>query len=150
MKIIAKNRKAFHKFHVTERVETGISLRGSEVKSLRAGGCSMTEAYVRIIKGEAFVLGLNIPPYSCGGYSNHKPTRKRKLLMHKREIRKLHALVSERGLTLVPLKLYLSDRGLVKLEVGLAKGKKLYDKRESIRSREMDREARKAVRDAKR
>ncbi len=137
-KIIAQNKKAFHEYFVDERYETGIVLSGTEVKSLRAGRVNLKEAYCEINGGELFVTGMHISPYEQGNIFNRDPLRDRKLLMHKREIMKLHGLVSQKGFTLVPLSLYFSG-SYVKCEVGLCRGKKLYDKRDSEAKRSADR-----------
>lgn len=146
MKVIAKNKRAFHEFEILAKLEAGVSLQGSEVKSLRTAACSIAESHVRIRRDEAFIFGMNIPPYKAGGYANHEATRPRKLLIHRAEIKKLYSRVSEKGYTLVPLRVYFNKRGLVKIEIGLARGKKLHDKRESIKKREMGREIEKAMR----
>ena len=139
-KLIANNKKAFHDYFIEERIEAGIELFGTEVKSLRQGKCSIKEAYVEIKKGEAFVVQMHIPPYEMGNIFNRDPVRKRRLLMHKAEIRKLDAASQEKGYTLVPLQVYFK-RGRAKVEVGLAKGKKLYDKRQTIAKKDARREA---------
>ncbi|MBR5970458.1 MAG: SsrA-binding protein SmpB [Lachnospiraceae bacterium] len=139
-KLIANNKKAFHDYFIEERIEAGIELFGTEVKSLRQGKCSIKEAYVEIKKGEAFVVQMHIPPYEMGNIFNRDPVRKRRLLMHKAEIRKLDAASQEKGYTLVPLQVYFR-RGRAKVEVGLAKGKKLYDKRQTIAKKDARREA---------
>ena len=139
-----RNKKARFDFEILEQAEAGISLTGSEVKSLRAGKASLEEAYAVIRDGEAFLRDCNISPYPQAGYAQHKPTRERKLLLHKREIRKLFNKVTQKGLTLVPLKMYFNERGLVKVLIGLARGKKLHDKRQTIRKRD---EARDMARD---
>ena len=140
IKIIAENRKAFHDYFIEEKYEAGISLAGTEVKSLRQGKCSIKEAWVSIDKGEAFICGMNISPYEKGNIFNKDPLRVRKLLLHKTEIRKLDQASQVQGYTLVPLEVYFK-RGKVKVQIGLAKGKKLYDKRESTAKRDQQREA---------
>lgn len=141
-KIVCRNRKAFFEYEVSERIECGLVLTGTEVKSLRAGKASLEEAYGRVENGELFLLRAEIPEYAMGNIMNHEPKRKRKLLLHKREIDKFAKGTSERGFTLVPLKLYFRN-GKAKLELAIGKGKRLYDKRESLKSktakREMDR-----------
>jgi len=137
-KIIADNRKARHDYFVIESYETGIELFGTEVKSLRAGGVNLKDAYCEIDGGELFALGIHISPYEQGNIFNKDPLRPKKLLMHKREIMKLTGLVSREGYTLVPLSLYLKG-SLVKVKLGLCKGKKLYDKRDDIAKRDADR-----------
>ena len=139
VKLIANNKKAYHEYFIEEKVEAGLELFGTEVKSLRLGHCSIKEAYVDIKKGEAFVVQMHIPPYEKGNIFNRDPVRKRKLLMHKEEIRKLDQKSQEKGYTLVPLSVYFK-RGRAKLEVGLAKGKKLYDKRAVKAKKDLQRE----------
>ena len=140
IKIIAENRKAFHDYFIEEKYEAGISLAGTEVKSLRQGKCSIKEAWVSIDKGEAYICGMNISPYEKGNIFNKDPLRVRKLLLHKNEIRKLDQASQVQGYTLVPLEVYFK-RGKVKVQIGLAKGKKLYDKRETTAKRDQQREA---------
>jgi len=139
---IASNRKARFEFHVLEDVECGIALKGTEVKSLRAGLCSIGEAYGMVRNGELWLIGAHIQEYAQGNIHNHKPTRDRKLLLHKREIQKWHAKVKERGVTIVPLSMYFKG-SRVKIRMALCKGKKLYDKRQDKREkddrRDMDR-----------
>ena len=137
-KIIAENRKARHDYFVEETYEAGIELFGTEVKSLRAGGVNLKDSYCEIDGGEMFALGVHISPYEQGNIFNREPLRPKKLLMHKREIMKLTGLISREGYTLVPLSLYFKG-SYVKMAVGLCKGKKLYDKRDSIAKRENDR-----------
>ena len=139
IKIIAKNRKAYHDYHIEETFEAGISLVGTEVKSLREGKANLKESYVIIKNDEAFLFGCHISPYSHGNLQNHEPVRTRKLLLHRKEINKLWGNISQKGLALVPLKLYFKG-GKAKLEIGLAKGKKQYEKRETIKEREANRE----------
>ncbi|MBN2239700.1 MAG: SsrA-binding protein SmpB [Dehalococcoidales bacterium] len=143
-KTIATNKKAFHNFHIMESVEAGISLTGTEIKSIRAGRTSLSDAYVRPDKGELWLLNAHIARYEAGSYMSHEPTRPRKLLLHKREIAGLAGQAAEKGLTMVPLKLYLKG-SLAKVEIALAKGKKLYDKRETIARRDSDRELERTV-----
>ncbi len=143
-KIIADNRKARHDYFVIESYEAGIELFGTEVKSLRAGGCNLKDSYCEIDEGELFALGVHISPYEQGNIFNKDPLRPKKLLMHKREIMKLTGLVSREGYTLVPLSLYLKGSN-VKMSVGLCKGKKLYDKRDSAAKRDADRDIEKAM-----
>jgi SsrA-binding protein len=142
---LATNRKAFFHYQVLERAEAGVVLVGTEVKSIRAGGLEFKDAYVEPRAGELMLVGCRIAPYSHGNLMNHAPDRERKLLLHKREILKLAARVAERGLTLLPLRAYLK-RGRVKLEIGLARGKRAHDKREAIRKKDQEREARQALR----
>lgn len=141
-RVIAQNKKAYHEYFVEEKYEAGISLFGTEVKSIRAGAVNLKDSYCSFKNGELFVLGMHISPYEKGNIFNREPLRERKLLMHRRELNKLFGVVSQKGLTLVPLSLYFSGKN-VKVEVGLCRGKKLYDKRdvaaEKQASREMDR-----------
>lgn len=138
-KLIANNKKAFHDYFVEERYETGIVLAGTEVKSLRMGKCSIKEAFVHIDGGELFIYGMHISPYEKGNIFNKDPLRPRKLLMHRPQIMKLQGQISKQGYTLVPLQIYFKN-GLAKAEIGLAKGKKLYDKRQDIAKKEQRRE----------
>ena len=139
IKVAVQNRKAFHDYFVEERYEAGIELFGTEVKSIRAGTLNLKDAYCTVKDGELFVHGMHISPYEKGNIFNKDPVRTRKLLMHKREIRKLHSLIKQDGYTLVPLSVYFKD-ARVKLEIGLCKGKKNYDKRESAAKRDAQRE----------
>lgn len=141
-----RNKRARFHFEILERLEAGISLTGSEVKSLRAGRASLEEAWAVVRDGEVFLRDCNISPYPQAGYAQHKPTRERKLLLHRREIRKLQNKVTQRGLTLVPLEMRFNERGLVKVLIGLCRGKKLHDKREDIRRRDQQREIDRATR----
>ncbi|NWG13943.1 MAG: SsrA-binding protein SmpB [Acidobacteria bacterium] len=143
-RLFATNKKAFHDYFILDRLEAGIALLGTEVKSIRGSRLNLRDSYALIRKGEAFLLNCHISPYSHGNRQNHDPLRVRKLLLHRKEIRKLIGRTQERGLTLVPLRVYLR-RGRIKVELGLARGKKLHDKRETERRKEMDREARAAV-----
>ena len=140
VKLIANNKKAYHDYFILEKYEAGIELFGTEVKSIRMGHCSIKEAYVEIDHGEIFVDGMHIAPYEKGNIFNRDPLRKRRLLMHAAEIRKLKQKIKEKGFTLVPLQVYFRG-SLVKVEVGLAKGKKLYDKRADIAKKDAKREA---------
>ena len=148
-KNIAENRKAFHDFHILETFEAGVALLGTEVKAIREGRVNLRDSYGRVEGGEVFVMNIHISPYSHRGYSDHEPLRRRKLLLHKQEIRKLVGKTTERGMTLVPLRLYFRN-GLVKMAIGLAKGKKEYDRRETIKRRETDRETSAAVKERQR
>ena len=130
-KIIAQNKKAYHDYFVDEKYEAGIALFGTEVKSLRAGAVNLKDSYCEVVNGELFAVGVHISPYEKGNIFNREPLRDKKLLMHKKEILKLHGLVSQKGFTLVPLSLYFSGAH-VKMEIGLCRGKKLYDKRDDI------------------
>ena len=144
IKIAAQNRKASHDYFVEDRYEAGVELFGTEVKSIRAGTLNLKDAYCTIKGGELFVHGMHISPYEKGNIFNKDPVRTRRLLMHKREIRKLHALVKQDGYALVPLSVYFKD-ARVKIEVGLCRGKKNYDKREALARREAGREMDRAV-----
>ena len=139
IKLVANNKKAYHDYFIEEKYEAGIELFGTEVKSIRQGKCSIKEAYVNIDNGEAFVEGMNISPYEKGNIFNREPLRKRRLLLHKREIMKLAGQVQAKGYTLMPLQVYFKN-GRVKIEIGLARGKKLYDKRDDLRTKAMKRE----------
>ena len=141
---VAENRKAFHDFHLMESFEAGVVLLGTEVKSIREGSVNLRDSFARVEDGEVFLYNVNISPYSHRGYADHEPLRRRKLLLHRDEIRKLIGKTVEKGMTLVPTRLYFKN-GRVKVAVALAKGKKEYDKRETIKRREADRETRAAV-----
>jgi SsrA-binding protein len=143
-KLIASNKKAFHDYHVLEKHEAGIALTGTEVKSLREGRANFKDSYVIFKGGEAFLFGTHISPYVHGNRENHDPERTRKLLLHRREIEKLEAQVVEKGLTIVPLRLYFRS-SRVKIEIAVVRGKKLYDKRETEKRREADRETAAAI-----
>ncbi|MBM4330142.1 MAG: SsrA-binding protein SmpB [Deltaproteobacteria bacterium] len=145
-KILCLNKKARHEYFIEETYETGIALLGTEVKSLRIGKGNLKDSFVRIEDEEAFLHNTHISPYPYGHQFNHEPERVRKLLMHKQEIRRLSGKTNERGYTLIPLKIYLKS-GKIKLEIGLAKGKTLYDKREDLKKRSADREMEKALKD---
>jgi SsrA-binding protein len=144
IKTIATNRKALHNYYILDSLEAGIALTGTEIKSIRAGRVSLGDAYVRPEGGELWLLNAHISRYEAGSYLSHAPTRPRKLLLHRKEVNNLTSQVQEKGLTLVPLKLYIKD-SLAKVEVALAKGKKLYDKREVIARRETKREIERAI-----
>ena len=144
MKLVANNKKAYHDFFIEEKYEAGLVLHGTEVKSLRMGKCSIKEAFVRIEKGEVYVYGMHISPYEKGNIFNKDPLRVRKLLLHRQEIRKLIGNSSEKGYTIVPLQVYFKD-GRAKIEIGLAKGKKLYDKRQDIAKKDQKRDAEKEL-----
>ena len=143
-RIVADNRKARHDYHILETYEAGIALLGTEVKAIREGRVNLRDSYARVEDGEVFLYNVNISPYSHRGYADHEPLRRRKLLLHRDEIRKLIGKTVEKGMTLVPVRLYFKN-GRVKVAVSLAKGKRDYDKRETIRRREADRETRAAV-----
>ena len=144
-RVIATNRKAFFNYQILDRVEAGICLLGTEIKSIREGGLSFSDSYVDLQDGELILVGLRVAPYSHGNIENHAENRPRKLLLHRREIKKLGTRLTERGQTMVPLKAYFRN-GRVKLELGLGRGKKSHDKRESIRRRDIERETRRALR----
>lgn len=139
MKLVANNKKAYHDYFIEEKYEAGLELHGTEVKSLRMGKCSIKEAFVRIEKGEVYVFGMHVNPYEKGNIFNKDPLRAKKLLMHRSEIHKLEGKIREKGLTLVPLQVYFKG-SLVKVEIGLARGKKLYDKRADIAKKDQRRE----------
>ena len=139
IKLIANNKKAFHDYFIEDTYEAGIALAGTEVKSLRMGKCSVKESFVRIQNGEVYIYGMNISPYEKGNIFNKDPLRPKKLMLHKYEINELVGKLNEKGLTLVPLRVYFKG-SLVKVEIGLAKGKKLYDKRADIKKRDIKRE----------
>jgi SsrA-binding protein len=148
-KNIAENRKAFHDYHVVETFEAGIVLVGTEVKAIREGSANLRDSFARLEDGEVWLYNVHINPYSHRGYADHQPTRKRKLLLHRQEIRKLIGKTVEKGMTLVPLRLYFQN-GHVKVALALAKGKQAHDKRETIKRREVDRETRAAVKERRR
>ena len=138
-KMVANNKKAYHDYFILDKIETGIALHGTEVKSLRMGKCSIKESFIRIENGEVFIYGMHISPYEQGNRFNRDPLRDRRLLLHKREIMRLLGYVQQKGLTLVPTELYFSN-GRVKAELGVARGKKLFDKRDAIAEKETARE----------
>jgi SsrA-binding protein len=144
MKLICQNRKAYHDYHIEETVEAGIALLGTEVKSLREGKANLKDSYVLVKGGELFLLNCHISPYSHGNIMNHEPLRTRKLLLHKKQISSLTGTATAKGYTLIPLKLYFKN-SFVKVEIGLAKGKRLYEKREAIKEREAKREIEKTM-----
>ncbi len=144
IKIVATNRKAYHNYNIQDSVEAGIVLTGSEIKSIRIGRVSLGDAYVKPEAGELWLLNAHIARYEASSYLSHEPTRPRKLLLHRKEIDSLTSKLAEKGFTLVPVKLYIKD-GIAKIAVALAKGKKLYDKRESITRRETEREIRRTI-----
>lgn len=145
-RLVAENRKARHRFEILDTLECGIALTGSEVKSLRDGKLSLDEAYARVKDGEVWLVGADIAEYPQATYWNHPPKRPRKLLLHRDEIRKFAAKAHEKGLTLVPLKVYFNARGIAKVELGLCRGKKLHDKREALKKAETRREIQRALR----
>ena len=144
-KLIANNKKAYHDYFVEETFEAGIELVGTEVKSLRMGKCSVKEAFIKIRNNEAFIYGMNISPYEKGNIFNRDPLRVRRLLLHKTQIRRMNAAIMQQGYTLIPLKVYFTGN-LCKVEIGLCRGKKLYDKRQDIARRDMKREAERSSR----
>ena len=146
VKLVANNKKAYHDYFVEDKYEAGISLAGTEVKSLREGRCNLRESFIQIKNGEVFVYGMHISPYEKGNIFNKDPLRVRKLLMHKQEIRRLRAKAEEKGYTIVPLQVYFKG-SLVKVEVGLCRGKKLYDKREDLKQRDIRRDMDRAMAD---
>lgn len=139
-RLIANNKKAYHDYFIEEKYEAGIALHGTEVKSLRMGKCSIKESFIRIERNEVYIYGMHISPYEKGNIFNKDPLRVKKLLLHRDEIRKLQGKISEKGYTLVPLQVYFK-KSLIKAEIGLAKGKKLYDKRQDIAKKDQRREA---------
>ena len=145
MKIISNNKKAYHDYFILDTYEAGIELKGTEIKSVRLGNVNLKDAFVRIKDKDAFVENMHISPYSHGNRFNHEPRRNRKLLLHKKEILKISNKLKEGGLTVVPTKLYFNIGSKVKLEIGLARGKKLYDKRQDIKERDSKREIQKAL-----
>jgi SsrA-binding protein len=142
--IVARNRKARHDYHIDDVVEAGLVLTGTEVKSLRAGRASLVDGFAEVVDNEVWLQGVHIPEYSQGTWNNHAPRRRRKLLLHRREIDRLASRVAERGLTIVPLALYFKD-GKAKVEIGLGRGKKTYDKRQDLARRDADREVARAM-----
>jgi len=147
IKIIANNKKAYHDFFITDTYEAGLVLQGTEVKSLRLGKVNLKEAYCRIVKGEVFINNMNISIYEQGNRENHDPTRARKLLLHHVEIDKLIRLTEQKGCSLIPTKIYFKN-SLVKIEIGVGKGKKMHDKRETLKQKEASREMAKAIKDS--
>lgn len=145
-RVLCSNKKAYHDYHIDESLEAGIELKGTEIKSLREGKANLKDSYAIIKDGEPFLIGCHISPYSHGNIYNHEPLRTRKLLLHKEEIRKLTGKVTQRGFTLIPLKIYLS-KGRAKVEIAMARGKKLFDKREAIKEKDLRRESEKALKE---
>jgi SsrA-binding protein len=137
-RVVVTNRKAFHDYEILDRLEAGIALRGTEVKSLRSGGANLQDGYATIRNGEVWLIGMHISPFDKGNINNHDPKRDRKLLLHKKEIRKLLGKQNEKGLTIVPLRLYFK-KNIIKVELGIARGKRTYDKRAAIAKREIER-----------
>lgn len=146
VKVIAQNKKATHDYHIEETYEVGIVLTGTEIKSIRLGKANLKDSYARISNGEAFILNMHISPFEHGNRFNHEPTRTRKLLLHRKEIDKLIGLTKEKGYSLVPLKLYLRN-GFAKLDLALAKGKKLYDKRQTLAKKDAERQIARALKE---
>ncbi len=146
---VAQNRKAFHEFEIVDRFEAGMALMGTEVKGLRERGASIRDAYAQVRRGEVYLVGLHIPEHVNSRFG-HEPTRTRKLLLHRREIEKIDEAISEKGLSLIPLRVYFSDRGRAKVELGLGRGKRLYDKRRTIAERDARRDAERAMKAASR
>jgi len=140
-----KNRSAYHEYFIDDKYEAGLVLMGTEVKSIREGKVSFNDSYCLLHKGEVFVKSLHIAEYSHGNINNHEPSRDRKLLLRKREIRKIEAKLKEKGYTLVPLRIYFNEKGLAKMDIGLGKGKKLHDKRESLRKKDVEREMKRYI-----
>jgi len=140
-----KNRRAFYEFHVLEKVECGIVLLGSEIKSIREGKMTLTDAFARIQEGEVFLIGSHISEYKNASHFGHEPKRKRKLLLHRAEIRKLQRRVDEKGLTLIPLRVFFNKRGFAKVDLGICRGKQRHDKRQALKSRDSEREVRREI-----
>ncbi len=147
MKILANNKKAYHDYDIEETLEAGIVLKGTEIKSVRKGHCQLRDSYVQIRHGEAFVLGMHIAVYEQGNIFNHDPLRDRKLLLHRKEIRRLEKLVQQAGMTLVPTKVYFDKGSKAKVEIAVARGKKLYDKRQDLKERAIKRDLERAGKD---
>jgi len=141
----ARNRSAYHEYFIDDKYEAGMVLTGTEVKSIRQGKVSFNDSYCLLHKGEVFVKSLHIAEYSHGNINNHQPDRDRKLLLQKREIRKIESKLKEKGYTLVPLRIYFNERGLAKMDIGLGKGKKLHDKRETLRKKDVEREMKRYI-----
>ncbi|MDE0587977.1 MAG: SsrA-binding protein SmpB [Candidatus Marinimicrobia bacterium] len=144
--IAATNRKAYHEYHILDKYEAGIELLGSEVKSLREGNANLKQAYITIRNGQALAIGIHINPYSHTGFEGHDSVRDRRLLLHKREIKKIKDLTDQKGLTAIPLQLYFNPNGKAKIEIGIAKGKKTYDKKKAMRERDIQRDAQRELR----
>lgn len=142
MRVIAENKKALFNYEILERLEAGIALLGSEVKSIREGRVSLKESFADIKEGEAYLVNCHISPYEAANRFNHEPLRPRKLLLHRQEIKRLTGKIKEKGLTLIPTKIYLNDKGKVKVEIALARGKRAYEKKEAIKARDLERELR--------
>jgi len=149
MKLIANNRKAYHDYIILESFEAGIALTGTEIKSIRAGRVNLRDGYARADGGEMWLYNVHISKYDPGSRYNHEPTRTRKLLLHRKQINELAGKATQKGFTLVPLKLYLNKKGIAKVEIGLARGKRVYDKRETMSQRQADREMERAIKSTK-
>lgn len=148
MKIVSQNKKAYHDYFIEDTYEAGIELKGTEIKSIRKGSANLKDSYIRIKNGEAFLEGMHVAPYEQGNIFNHDPLRTRKLLLHKKQITKLYKEVKESGMTLVPTKLYFGDKSSkIKVEVAVARGKKLYDKRQDMKAKDAKRDIEKALKD---
>ncbi|WP_456386866.1 SsrA-binding protein SmpB [Desulfolithobacter sp.] len=145
-RIVCRNKKAFHDYHIDDRLEAGIALTGPEVKSLRAGRANLKDGYAKVKNGEVFLYNVHISPYSFATHVSPDPLRVRKLLLHKREIRRLTGKLKEKGIALIPLKIYFIDNGKAKVELGLARGKKLYDKRAALKKKQSERDLERALR----
>lgn len=145
MKILAQNKKAYHDYFIEDTYEAGIALKGTEIKSVRKGSANLKDSYIQIKQGEAYILGMHIAPYEQGNIFNHDPLRTRKLLLHKKEILKLERQIKENGYTIVATKLYFDQGSKAKLEIALARGKKLYDKREDLKAKDAKRDIEKAL-----
>lgn len=144
-RVLTSNRRAFHEYHILESIEAGLVLTGTEIKSIRDGKATISEAYARFDHGELWLVGSHVPPYTHGNRANHEPDRPRKLLVHRRELSRLREAIEQKGLTLIPLRLHLKS-GLAKLDVGIARGKKLYDKRDADAERQSRRDVERALR----
>lgn len=144
-KLIANNKKAYHEYFIEDKLEAGIVLTGTEVKSVRQGKVNIKESYAQVKEGEAFINGMHISPYEMGNRFNQDPLRTRKLLLHKREINRLVGYIQQKGLTLVPLKVYINPKGLVKVQIGVARGKKLHDKRQTMAKKDSERRIQQAL-----
>ncbi len=149
IRMVANNKKAYHEYFIEDKYEAGVSLAGTEVKSLRMGKCSIKESFIRIERGEVFIYGMHISPYEKGNIFNKDPLRVKKLLLHREEIRKIERQIAEKGMTLVPLQVYFKG-SLVKVEIAVARGKKLYDKRQDIAKKDQKREAQRELKDRSR
>ena len=147
VKLVSNNKKAYHEYFIEETYEAGIELTGTEIKSVRSGGVSLSEAYAKVDDGEVWVYGMNIAPYEKGNRYNKEPLRPKRLLLHRQEIRKLIGYTTQKGLTLIPTKVYINQKGLAKLELAVARGKKLYDKRADIASRDAKRDIDRRIKD---